>query len=158
MKPSKKALIKGRLEELAAANRGRLTPALVIEDAKNPKSPLHGQFTWNTSKAAYERWVEQARELIRSVRVEVRTTTHFIMAPRYVHDPQSGNGQGYAELTALRSTKTIAREALQYELDRALAALERAQEVATALGLHGEIARFLNGLRGLKETKVAKAA
>lgn len=158
MKESKKAQIKERLDQLSKANRGRLTPAIVIADAKNPRSPLHGQFTWDIKKAAQQRWIEQARELIRSVRIEVRTETHFVTAPRYVHDPRAGKESGYAELTTMRSSRDIAIETLQYELDRATAALERAQEVATALGLHGEIARFLNGIRGLREKKIGKAA
>lgn len=158
MKPSQKAQIKERLEELAKAHGGRLTPEVVIADAQSKASPLHSRFTWDIKKASYAHWMEQAREIIRSVRIEVRTETHFVHAPLYVHDPRLGNGRGYAELTSLRSPKSIAREALQYELDRALAALERAQEVATALGLHGEIAKFLNGLRTLKESKAAKVA
>lgn len=158
IKPSKRTLIKERLEMLAASNGGNLTPDVVVADAKDPKSPLHDQFTWDVKKAAAEHWIHQARELIRSVRIEVRTETHVIRAPRYVHDPKAGREQGYAELTTMRSSKDIAREALQHELDRALAALERAQEVATVLGLQGEIARFLNSLRELKETKAEKAA
>ncbi len=158
MKPSKKAQIKQRLEDLMLANGGRLTPQIVINDAKSPTSVLHGHFTWDIKKAAHKCWIDQARELIRSVRIEVRTETHFVNAPRYVRDPKAGRAQGYAEVASLKTSKTIAREALQAELDRVIGALERAQEIAISLGLHGEVAKFLNGLRLLKELSSEKVA
>lgn len=59
------------LEELAAIRekRGALTPAAVVEEAKDPQHPLHSRFEWDDSIAgdAYRR--QQAHELIRSVRI-----------------------------------------------------------------------------------------
>jgi hypothetical protein len=159
---TKKARIKQRLEELARENRGRLTPAIVIADAKSPASPLHGHFTWDIKRAAWQCWVEQARELIRSVRVEVHTQTHTIMAPRYVHS-QGGKGPGYGEAAVLRTSRTIAREAFQYEIERAVGTLERAYEVAAALGLEAERQHLTPLIEDLKQmvapaSKTKKAA
>ena len=149
-----KARVRQRLEDLMAEHHGRLTPDVVIADAKKKSSPLHGQFTWNVGKAAYERWVEQARELIRSVRVEVTTSTCCISAPRYVDDPRS-KAPGYVEVSTLKPQKVLAREALRGVLDRVLAGLERAQEIAAVLGLQEEVTKFLTGLRELKEQVAA---
>jgi hypothetical protein len=160
---TKKALIKQRLEELARANRGRLTPAIVIADAKNASSPLHKHFTWDIKRAAWKCWVEQARELIRSVRVEVHTQTHVIMAPRYVHSPRSGKGPGYGEAAVMRSSRDVAVEAFQYEIERAVGTLERACEVAGALGLEAERQHLTPLIADLRQmlvttTKTKKAA
>jgi hypothetical protein len=54
-------------------NEGRLTPALVVDEARPVKSELHHCFEWDDTVAG-ERWrLEQAAELIRSVKV-IRAT------------------------------------------------------------------------------------
>lgn len=54
--------------------RGKLTPALVVDEARDPSHPLHPRFEWDDSIAgeAYRR--QQAQELIRSVRVQYKGT------------------------------------------------------------------------------------
>lgn len=48
---------------------GRLTPALVLDEARDPQSPLHSRFEWDDTVAG-EKWRQhQAHELIVSVRV-----------------------------------------------------------------------------------------
>ena len=52
--------------------RGNLTPALVVDAARNPEHPLHTRFTWDDTEAA-RRWrLSQASELIRTARVTYR--------------------------------------------------------------------------------------
>lgn len=58
-----------RLDTIAARNGGRLQPRAVIEDARKRSSPLHVHFEWSDKAAADEYRVQQARELIRSVRI-----------------------------------------------------------------------------------------
>lgn len=49
--------------------RGELTPALVVDVARDDRHPLHMRFEWNNTQAA-ERWRrQQAHELIKSVRI-----------------------------------------------------------------------------------------
>lgn len=63
--------LRDQLQQLYDANQ-RLTPALVLAEAEDPNSPLHALFEWNDSVAA-DRWrLQQARELIRSVKVVYR--------------------------------------------------------------------------------------
>lgn len=58
-------------EQLLAirARAGYLTPALVVEEARDPESPLHGRFEWDDGEAAEQYRQIQARRLIRLVRV-----------------------------------------------------------------------------------------
>ena len=54
---------------IARRGGGVLTPADVIEDARNPESVLHGAFTWDDTEAA-EKWrVHEAQQLIRKFRI-----------------------------------------------------------------------------------------
>ncbi len=47
--------------------RGSLTPALVVDTARDPEHPLHSRFEWDDTTAA-EKWrLEQAGQLLRIV-------------------------------------------------------------------------------------------
>jgi hypothetical protein len=53
----------------------RLTPELVLTEARKPDHPLHSRFEWDDSVAA-ERWrLEQAHRLITSLRVVYKPAT-----------------------------------------------------------------------------------
>ena len=63
-------IIGKRLDEIAKSLGGEFTAKDVVNDAKNPRSPLHKHFEWD-DKIASEKWREhQARVLIGHV-VEV---------------------------------------------------------------------------------------
>ncbi len=49
--------------------RGALTPALVVDTARDPEHPLHSRFDWDDTVAA-EKWrLEQASQLLRVVKL-----------------------------------------------------------------------------------------
>lgn len=56
------------LARLHSANGG-LRPEEVVENARDPNSPLHSNFEWDDGKAAEEHRKSQARRLIASVRI-----------------------------------------------------------------------------------------
>lgn len=141
-------------ERLAAlyAKHGRLTPALVVRDAKNPASPMHDVFEWDDGKAARLYREEQARALIRTVTVKLSSDVTVVATPVYVRDPSAGNGeQGYVSVEALRGDRAMAREALMYECGRAASMVERARHLAVALGLTSEVEAALAGITSLRE-------
>ena len=147
-----RADVEAALQELAKKHRGRLTPELVVDAAKDKSSPLHGYFDWNVKEAAYKHWLYQARKLIMSVRVEVTTTQFRVKAPAYVRDPSiPGGTQGFASLARLRSDDDLARDAVVMEFSRAAAALARAKAVAVALGLADEIEELRGRVLALAE-------
>lgn len=65
---------------------GRLTPEAVVEDARDPGSPLHELFEWNVDKAAMKHWMDRARTLIRSVEVVIRNERLTVSTVAYVRD------------------------------------------------------------------------
>jgi hypothetical protein len=139
MDKSKRDAIAARLEKLAKLNGGRITPDAVVRDAKDIKSPLHDQFTWDDAEAAQQWRLEQARQLIRSVRVEIQTQTRTVSTVRYVRDPSAGEQQGYVEVSKLRTERDLARDALKHELRVALAWADRAHKLAEVLDLAADI-------------------
>lgn len=59
-----------RLDSLVEKNNGDITPEIVLKDAESKRSPLHSAFEWNDSAAAHAHRLEQARYLIRAVKIE----------------------------------------------------------------------------------------
>jgi len=55
------------LELLRNEFKGELTPQDVVDDARNPNSPLHSHFEWDDSRAAEQHRLKQARGLIKAV-------------------------------------------------------------------------------------------
>lgn len=136
----KQKLIADRLARIAKHNGGILTPDAVLEDAKSEASPLHEQFTWDDTEAAHQWRLEQARTLIRSVKVEIQTETKTVSTVRYVRSPEAtGRQQGYADVTKLRTREDLAREALRRELAAARALFDRCESLADAFGLRPDV-------------------
>lgn len=120
----------------ALENGGRLTPASVVNAARDPSSPLHAHFEWDESKAAHAYRLDQARALIRSVQVVITTEDRTISTVHYVRDPaQDYSDQGYVSVAKLKTEPDNARAMLRYEFARAAANLTRAEDLADAIGM-----------------------
>lgn len=142
MTKDKRDAIAARLAKIAA-EAGGLTADRVLMDAKRPNSPLHSEFEWDDSIAADQFRVEQARALIRSVRVVVEVRDHEITIPKYVHDPRDSGSQGYVSTTSLASDESLALCAIRAEVDRAMGSIERARAIAAALGMSEAAERMI---------------
>lgn len=96
--------------------RGRLTAEEVLEAARPSASPLHGFFEWDDSKAAEAHRLEQARDLIRRVKIELEFEERVIQTPRYVKDPGKGHKEsGY--ISILKVNRETARDIMKRELE-----------------------------------------
>ncbi len=128
---------------------GRLTPDRVLDDARRDDSPLHALFEWDVDKAAHMAWLDQAREIIRAVKIVVTNETYEIKANAYVRDPDV-TGQGYRSTIALQREPESARQALADELTRAAGVLLRARNLAVALSMEDHVDAMLMQLTGLQ--------
>ncbi len=64
---------------------GKLTPKLVLDEARDEQHPLHTRFDWNDATAA-EKWrLEQAHELIQTVKVSYRDSNGRSQEIRQFH-------------------------------------------------------------------------
>lgn len=137
-------IVKKRLEFIARTNGGILRPVDVVEDAKDPDSPLHELFNWDVEEAAFEHWIHTARTIIARVKINITTETIVLKAPAYVRDPTlHGREQGYRETVSLRTDKDMAREVIAGEVQNVISALRRARNVAAALEMETEIDRLM---------------
>lgn len=138
------------LDEIAARHDGVLRPEDVVHEAKDPKHPLHGDFTWDNATAAHAHRIDQARTLIKTVRVVVTTEKRTVEVVHYVRDPRlAADEAGYVGLPRLMTEKDAVNKALAAEFDRALSALRRASDLAAALGVDARVDDIMRRLEEL---------
>lgn len=148
---AKKAAIAERLERIRNRDGGVIKIDRVIEDARNPDSPLHSEYKWNVEEAAMEYWRIQTRAILRSFSCPIVYEDRVLAAPFYVHDPASKNKEdGYVALANVRKDGDKARDILAAELSRARSAMDRAHAVAVALGLADEVSEVIERLELLR--------
>jgi len=80
---------------------GKIDPLDLIEAARDPEHPCHSDFTWDIDQAAAERWRDQARELIRSCKFEVRVEDVGSRVCMYV--PSGDEDATFVSLPKIRS-------------------------------------------------------
>lgn len=132
-------LVKQALQALADRNDGLLTPDAVVAAARPRDSALHGFFTWDNRAAADAHRLNEARTLIRSVRVDIKVDRVIVATPYFVRDPTLAPAQGYRSLGRLQTDSELARETVIAEMKRASGSLARAKAIAVVLGMTEEI-------------------
>jgi hypothetical protein len=77
-------------------DHGRLTPEIVVDEARSTSHPLHAHFDWDDNSAAESWRREQARQLIRSVRIAYRKPSDGEqLSVRAFHSIRSEDGYAY---------------------------------------------------------------
>lgn len=127
--------IEAELNRLADENEGKLIPQSVVDAARDPENPMHAVFEWDDAVAG-EKWrLEQARTMIRDVKVRTVEENITLTSVAYVHDPRLDHGEaGYVALTHVMTDAELAHETLTLEFKMAAAAIKRARSVAKVLG------------------------
>lgn len=88
---------------------GKIETTAVVDAARPKEAPLHPAFEWRDNVAAEEYRREQARRLVRSVRVVIKDTGET--APAYVHvSAEERKGPGFYQ-----TPQIVAADVDQYE-------------------------------------------
>lgn len=144
------------INAIARQHNGCVTPEQVLAAARNKSSPLHAAFDWDNKSAAHQYRLDQARILIRSVRIDITTETKVVRSVFYVRDPRQAHDQtGYISITKVRTESDLAREVLIAEFSRVNGALARARTIAEVLNLGGDIDHLRDKVQGLTERVMA---
>lgn len=137
------------LRSLTGSNQ--ITPDLLVQDAKeNPNiwSKAVPKHFWDDKRCAQEHRLDIMRGVLRiRVEVEVRQTTYMI--PRYVHNPENTQTQGYISVVEVADQKSIAKAVLAEEFKRVLASLDRAMSVAKGLKLESQLKKLIQQINDL---------
>ena len=132
---------------------GLLHTDAVVEAARDPDSILHNHFTWDDSEAADKYRIEEARDLITSVKVSIRLGPTLIRAVCYV--PTIAQISAYRRLDEVLPHSPDARGIILAELSRVGGVLGRAKKIAAVLQLDDEIDLLLEALLAVRD-KVEK--
>lgn len=150
MMSAKRTLVDQTVNSLAKQHKGKITPQMVVAAAVNVKSPLHEYFEWDDSKAGVAHRLEQARSIIRSVRIVYTTTTSEVRSVVYVRDPSVPLGKtGYIAVAQAVKSHPCAQQVLQDEFDRVESAFNRMRNLAAVFGLEKDVDKLLRHLKTL---------
>lgn len=134
-----------------ADRNGHIDPSKVVEDARNPASPLFDEFNWDIDAAAQEHWLDVARGLIRFVKLKYEIADRVVLAPFFVPDPERApRSRRYVDITVAARNRNLAQQIMISEMDRIAAAVRRAQDVAAVLGLTEELDELLENVAQIK--------
>lgn len=141
------------IQELATRNGGHITPAEIVEHARNPDSLLHDQFDWDDPSAAHKNRLDVARGLIRSCKIEFRdSTTTVRTCAAFVRDPELDHKQqGYISTRKLKDNEDLAREALVAKFTQIATELRNARDLSIALGIGSEIEELERKIVGITD-------
>jgi tRNA-dihydrouridine synthase len=85
---------------------GIVTAPDVVNAARNKNHPLHDRFEWNVKRAAYQHWLEQARDIVQVYAIVINGDTTPVHA--FVSMSQSTGEDGYMPIrSALASADTM---------------------------------------------------
>lgn len=102
----------------------KLTPALVVDEARDPQHPLHARFEWDDSIAG-ERWRHhQAHELITSVRVSYVAPSGKPRDIRQYHAIRGEKGHVYEPVEKVVADEMMTR-ILMADMEREWRALKK---------------------------------
>lgn len=125
--------------------QGFLTPQSVVDAAKPAKHPLHDRFEWNDKIAGPLYRLEQARELIRSVKVQYRKP-HTVDEDsiRFFHSVKTEDGHVYKTVDDIKEDPFLSKVLLA-EAERAWKEL---------YSRYSHLAEFLDMVKADLETAV----
>ena len=110
--------------------KGRLTPEQIVHEAEKEDSPLHSFFEWDNDIAAEAHRIEQARDLIKRVKIVVEVQEKNVRTVAYVRDTEKGKSEaGYVSLLKVNTRQ--AKDIMASELERILELLDRAIKLST---------------------------
>lgn len=109
------------LAKLSDAAGGKLKPKAVVDAARDTKSPLHRHFEWDDSAAAEAYRLDQARNLIRIVRVEDEAAEEG--SHRAFLSINDASGVAYRPLDVVQRSTEL-QSALMAQADRDLEAFQ----------------------------------
>ncbi|WP_031465986.1 hypothetical protein [Sciscionella sediminilitoris] len=96
----------------------RLTPELVLSEARDPGHPLHNRFEWDDAAAAEKYRREQAHELIRTARIVYRdagSAPNQVRAFQAVRDQQGWAYQPSGEIAENQFTRELVLRDMERE-------------------------------------------
>jgi len=138
------------LTRIVERHGGVLRPEDVVDEARDPRSPLHDQFDWDDSEAAHKWRLHQARNLI-------RVCVRYVETPDRERKPcrvfvslttdRVSNGGGYRALDDVLRVKSTREQLLEDAMREAEAFARKYAMLSELAEVHAAISRALASWR-----------
>jgi hypothetical protein len=155
--PKHKVQIYGECLDRIAQQYGSIKQEDVVEEARNPKSPIHDFFDWSDKEAA-EKWrLEQAGYLIRSIKVVIKYD-HQVKEQRAFFSVQTTPNEKIKNVAYVRIERALTEPELRKQIvANALAELEFWQEKYSEYKELTMVFRAINKVKKKVKSKKVKA-
>jgi hypothetical protein len=123
--------------------QGTIQPSAVVDDARDPKSPYHDDFTWDDEVAAEHHRLSEARRMLGSlVVVSIKGSAPKLKGPtRAVIHARSSTGNGYHPSVAVMNENEVRQQKLAE-------ALSKMDYWANQYSCYEELAEIMDAIRG----------
>ena len=124
--------LKIELTQIMSRNGGTLPPERVVEAARPEGSALHAYFDWD-DRVAGDKWrLQQARELIRSVRISIPNQPPVEVRAFVSLAADRASGLGYRAMQEVMSNEFLRRQLAEEMLSMSRKWAERASVLGVA--------------------------
>lgn len=101
------------IERLTKRHNGVLEPGHIVDAARDEASPMHAHFQWDDAAAAELYREDQARELVRSLTVDISRSNLEKRPIRAFVNVEIGSERGYVQTATAMSSEDLRRQVLQ---------------------------------------------
>lgn len=133
------------IEQLTKRYNGVLEPGHIVDAARDEASPMHPHFQWDDSAAAEMYREGQARELVRSLTVDISRSNLETRPVRAFVNVEVGTERGYVSTATAMSSEDLRKQVLQ----RAFGELEAWRARHAELSELARIFSVIDETRGL---------
>lgn len=128
---------------LQRASNGLLEPATIVQAARDEASPLHDHFTWDNAVAAEAYRCNEARELVRSLTIDISRSNVEKRPVRAFVNVDVGGGQGYVSTVTAMSSDDLRKQVLKRAFD----------ELESWRARHAELSELARIFSAIDETR-----
>lgn len=101
------------IERLTKRHNGVLEPGHIVEAARDESSPMHPHFIWDDAEAAERYREDQARDLIRSLTVDISRSNVEPPKPiRAFVNVETGGERGYVSTATAMSSEDLRKQVI----------------------------------------------
>lgn len=101
------------IERLTQRHNGVLEPAHIVDAARDDSSPMHPHFTWDDAEAAERYREDQARDLVRSLTIDISRSNLETRPVRAFVNVETGGERGYVSTATAMSSEDLRKQVLE---------------------------------------------
>lgn len=118
----------------------KLDSDVVIKEVSDISHPLHSLFDWNDTTAAHKYRLQQAEDLIRTVKLELFSCTNEYKSVRcFVHLESESDNTSYTPLSIVQMNELKHKELLEQYANDAKIYIERFADLANSKGFYRDM-------------------